>query len=170
MFYSLSDIQQVKKYALKEKVGYFIGAVFLHVFLVFFVIMLMLIIDELIVNYFNYPSIAQSFRESHHRISNSFSVLMIIIIGPILEEILFRLVLLPKRINLLIFSFIFPFFLFHRGFYPKSYDLYFGLSLLISILGVVLMFNLLRKHPQIEHFLQERKKIIALISIVVFGL
>ena len=132
MFYSLSNINLEGQYSLKKKIKFlFIGVLFYFLFSLAS-ILLILAVDEFIVRYLEYPSIAKLFKKSKSNITREYNILTIIILVPIIEELFFRLILKPYQRNIVIFSFLLSFIMWYGGKYPNKIDLYLLLSLVCS--------------------------------------
>ena len=170
MFYSLSHLVPKQKYSLKQKWVYFIKGVALHMLCVICSVMLIMAVDSFIVNELGYPSIKESFHKSSKNIDQKYSIFLIVILLPIVEELFFRLVLIPMRRNIAVFVFLLSIIVLYQGKYPKEIEAFLFVSVAISFLLAMGIFKYMQKKPIIEESLWKRQKIIIILSIVFFGL
>lgn len=137
---------------MKGKIGYLFasfGLYFPFVIISFFAI---LATDIAAVELLGYPSIKELFHLSRKNIDVKRGAFEIILLYPILEELLFRLVLIPKRINRIIFTFLWSIFLIQGTIIPLAYDIELlkivGCSVLIALLldRIIIMLKLDEKN------------------------
>lgn len=112
---------------------------FLHIILVIISVILIYSIDYFIVKTLEYPSISELFRKSKKNI-DKWGLFKIIILAPIIEEIIFRLLLKPNAYKVYIFSFIMSFFILHGSFFSIELDYKFLKSIIISCLIIFLLY------------------------------
>lgn len=154
---------------MKGKIGYLFasfGLYFPFVIVSFFAI---LATDIAVVELLGYPSIKELFHLSRKNIDVKRGAFEIILLYPILEELLFRLVLIPKRINRIIFAFLWSIFLIRGILIPLAYDIEF-----LKIVGCSVLITLLLDRISIMLKLDEKikfvEKYITILSILCFGL
>ena len=87
-----------------------------------------------------------------------------------MEELIIRLILVPKRRNIAIFTFVSSFLILNKTYYIIKIDWLLLVSLVVSGLLSFLVFNLLKRKPEIETTIGKRQKIITMVSVVLFGL
>ncbi len=108
--------------------------------------------------------------ESQKKIKGYYSIFMVVILGPLVEELIFRLILVPKRRNIAIFTFVFSFLIINKTYYFIEINWLLLMSLAVSGLLSLLVFNLLKRKPEIETAIGKRQKIITMVSVVLLGL
>ena len=171
MFYSLKNIRNSDfHYSLKEKSYIFLKGLFLYFLSVSIIAMFIMGIDEIIVKNLNYPSIHDLFRKSKSNINNNYNIFLIVLLLPFIEELFFRLILVPSRRNITIFTFLLSLFLCYGGLYPQKIDWFLFLSITISSVTSVIILYFLNKNSKIELFFLNKQKILTIISFVTFGL
>ena len=169
-FYSLSEIDYRHKYPLIEKIKYFAKGILLYFVLQICALLLMLLVDEFLIKKMGFPSVFKLMIESQKKIKGYYSIFMVVILGPLVEELSFRLILVPKRRNIAIFTFVFSFLIMNKTYYLIEIDWLLLMSLAVSGLLSFLVFNLLKRKPEIETAIGKRQKIITMVSVVLFGL
>ena len=162
-FYSLSEIDYRHKYPLIQKIKYFAKGILLYFVLQICALLLMFLVDEFLIKKMGFPSVFKLMLESQKKIKGYYSIFMVVILGPLVEELIFRLILVPKRRNIAIFTFVFSFLVLNKTYYINKIDWLLGL---LSFL----VFNLLKRNPKIETAIGKRQKIITMVSVVLFGL
>ena len=130
----------------------------------------MLLVDEFLIKKMGFPSVFKLMIESQKKIKGYYGFFMVVILGPLVEELIFRLILAPKRRNIAIFTFVFSFLVLNKTYYVNKIDWLLLVSLVVSGLLSFLVFNLLKRNPQIETAIAKRQKIITIVSVVLFGL
>ena len=169
-FYSLSEIDYRHKYPLIEKIKYFAKGILLYFVLQICALLLMLLVDEFLIKKMGFPSVFKLMIESQKKIKGYYSIFMVVILGPLVEELIFRLILVPKRRNIAIFTFVFSFLIINKTYYFIEIDWLLLMSLAVSGLLTFLVFNLLKRKPEIETAIGKGQKIITMVSVVLFGL
>lgn len=169
MFYSLSNLDKKTEYSLMKRGILFVQGLLLYFLLVSCSMFLIMGVDE-VVKDLGHSSIMDLFRKSNQRIEKTYSFFMVVILVPIIEELFFRLVLVPIKRNVAIFSFLLTMIIFYGGLYPKEIDLYLLKSLIMALSVAVVIYYLLNKNPRIEVVLMKNKKLITIVSVIVFGL
>uniref|UniRef100_UPI0039E9E435 hypothetical protein n=1 Tax=Empedobacter stercoris TaxID=1628248 RepID=UPI0039E9E435 len=137
----------------------FIGVIFSSI--------LIQITDYIITKYTGFSSIIALFHESRIEV-DKFSIYKIIFIIPLIEEILFRLFLIPKKLNLIISSSFIIFFIINKNFF--NIDLYSYKPYLSTLIIFSIIFLIHKKYLFIKEFLLNKKKIITYLSIISFAL
>ncbi|TPG45258.1 type II CAAX prenyl endopeptidase Rce1 family protein [Flavobacterium pectinovorum] len=125
-------------------------------------------IDYFIVNILHYQSVKELFNKST-RMVNKRNVYYVILIGPFVEELLFRLVLNINKLNISIFLVLFCYAI--LGGKIESFDfinMFSYFKLLSSILVGAIVYLFIKKYNFEK--LKEHKKIIIWFSIFAFGL
>ena len=168
--YSLSEIDYRHKYPLIEKIKYFAKGILLYFVLQICALLLMLLVDEFLIKKMGFPSVFKLMIESQKKIKGYYSIFLVVILGPLVEELIFRLILVPKRRNIAIFTFVFSFLVLNKTYYINKIDWLLLVSLVVSGLLSFLVFNLLKRNPKIETAIGKRQKIITMVSVVLFGL
>jgi hypothetical protein len=123
--------------------------------------------DYFVVNILNYESVINLVSSSTKEIGKE-NIFKIVIIVPIIEEILFRLILKPTRLYVGIFSLFFSFYLLNRNFTNANFmELTFYLKLSIAIIISMLIYL---KSDLYVSFIKKHIKYFIIISIIIFGL
>ena len=169
-FYSLSEIDYRHKYPLIEKIKYFAKGILLYFVLQICALLLMFLVDEFLIKKIGFPSVFKLMIESQKKIKGYYGFFLVVILGPLVEELIFRLILVPKRRNITIFTFVFSFLVLNKTYYINKIDWLLLVSLAVSGLLSFLGFNLLKRKPEIETTIGKRQKIITMVSVVLFGL
>ena len=169
-FYSLSEIDYRHKYPLIEKIKYFAKGILLYFVLQICVLLLMFLVDEFLIKKMGFPSVFKLMLESQKKIKGYYGFFLVVILGPLVEELIFRLILVPKRRNIAIITFVFSFLIMNKTYYLIEIDWLLLMSLAVSGLLSFLVFNLLKRKPEIETAIGKRQKIITMVSVVLFGL
>ena len=169
-FYSLSEIDYGHKYPLIQKIKYFAKGILLYFVLQICALLLMFLVDEFLIKKMGFPSVFKLMIESQKKIKGYYGFFMVVILGPLVEELIFRLILVPKRRNIVIFTFVFSFLVLNKTYYVNKIDWLLLMSLVVSGLLSFLVFNLLKRNPKIETAIGKRQKIITIVSVVLFGL
>ena len=169
-FYSLSEINYRHKYPLIEKIKNFTKGILLYFVLQICALLLMFLVDEFLIKKMGFPSVFKLMIESQKKIKGYYSIFLVVILGPLVEELIFRLILVPKRRNIAIFTFVFSFLVLNKTYYINKIDWLLLVSLVVSGLLSFLVFNLLKRNPKIETAIGKRQKIITMVSVVLFGL
>ena len=133
-------------------------------------LLLMLLVDEFLIKKMGFPSVFKLMIESQKKIKGYYSIFMVVILGPLVEELIFRLILVPKRRNIAIFTFVFSFLIINKTYYFIEINWLLLMSLAVSGLLSLLVFNLLKRKPEIETAIGKRQKIITMVSVVLLGL
>ena len=169
-FYSLSEIDYRHKYPLIEKIKYFAKGILLYFVLQICALLLMLLVDEFLIKKMGFPSVFKLMIESQKKIKGYYGFFLVVILGPLVEELIFRLILVPKRRNITIFTFVFSFLVLNKTYYLIEIDWLLLMSLAVSGLLSFLVFKLLKRKPEIETVIGKRQKITTIVSVVLFGL
>ena len=169
-FYSLSEINYRHKYPLIQKIKYFAKGILLYFVLQICALLLMFLVDEFLIKKIGFPSVFKLMIESQKKIKGYYGFFLVVILGPLVEELIFRLILVPKRRNIAIFTFVFSFLVLNKTYYIIKIDWLLLVSLVVSGLLSFLVFNLLKRNPEIETTIGKRQKIITMVSVVLFGL
>ena len=169
-FYSLSEINYRHKYPLIEKIKYFAKGILLYFVLQICALLLMLLVDDFLIKKMGFASVFKLMIESQKKIKGYYGFFLVVILGPLVEELIFRLILVPKRRNIAIFTFVFSFLVLNKTYYIIKIDWLLLVSLVVSGLLSFLVFNLLKRNPEIETAIGKRQKIITMVSVVLFGL
>ena len=169
-FYSLSEIDYRHQYPLIEKIKYFAKGILLYFVLQICALLLMFLVDDFLITKMGFPSVFKLMMESQKKIKGYYGIFMVVILGPLVEELIFRLILVPKRRNIAIFTFVFSFLVLNKTYYINKIDWLLLVSLAVSGLLSFLVFNLLKRKPEIETAIGKRQKIITMVSVVLFGL
>ena len=169
-FYSLSEIDYRHKYPLIEKIKYFAKGILLYFVLQICALLLMLLVDDFLIKKMGFASVFKLMIESQKKIKGYYGFFLVVILGPLVEELIFRLILVPKRRNIVIFTFVFSFLVLNKTYYIIKIDWLLLVSLVVSGLLSFLVFNLLKRKPEIETTIGKRQKIITMVSVVLFGL
>ena len=169
-FYSLSEIDYRHKYPLIGKIKYFAKGILLYFVLQICALLLMLLVDDFLIKKMGFASVFKLMMESQKNIKGYYGIFIVVILGPLVEELIFRLILVPKRRNIAIFTFVFSFLIMNKTYYLIEIDWLLLMSLAVSGLLSFLVFNLLKRNPEIEIAIGKRQKIITMVSVVLFGL
>ena len=169
-FYSLSEIDYRHKYPLIEKIKYFAKGILLYFVLQICALLLMPLVDDFLIKKMGFASVFKLMIESQQNIKGYYSIFIVVILVPLLEELIFRLILVPKRRNIAIFIFVFSFMVLNKTYYVNKIDWLLLVSLVVSGLLSFLVFKLLKRKPEIETVIGKRQKIITIVSVVLFGL
>ena len=169
-FYSLSEIDYRHKYPLIEKIKYFAKGILLYFVLQICALLLMFLVDGFLIKKMGFASVFKLMIESQKKIKGYYGFFMVVILAPVVEELIFRLILVPKRRNIAIFTFVFSFLVLNKTYYIIKIDWLLLVSLVVSGLLSFLVFNLLKRNPEIEIAIGKRQKIITMVSVVLFGL
>ena len=169
-FYSLSEIDYRHKYPLIEKIKYFAKGILLYFVLQICALLLMLLVDDFLIKKMGFASVFKLMMESQKNIKGYYGIFIVVILGPLVEELIFRLILVPKRRNIAIFTFVFSFLVLNKTYYIIKIDWLLLVSLVVSGLLSFLVFNLLKRNPELEIAIGKRQKIITMVSVVLFGL
>ena len=133
-------------------------------------LLLMFLVDEFLIKKMGFPSVFKLMIESQKKIKGYYGFFLVVILGPLMEELIFRLILVPKRRNIAIFTFVFSFLIMNKTYYLIEIDWLLLMSLAVSGLLSLLVFNLLQRKPEIETAIGKRQKMITMVSVVLFGL
>ena len=169
-FYSLSEINYRHQYPLIEKIKYFAKGILLYFVLQICALLLMFLVDDFLIKKMGFTSIFKLMMESQKKIKGYYGIFMVVILGPLVEELIFRLILVPKRRNIAIFTFVFLFLIINKTYYIIEINWLLLVSLAVSGLLSFLVFKLLKRNPEIETAIAKRQKIITIVSVVLFGL
>ena len=169
-FYSLSEIDYRHKYPLIQKIKYFAKGILLYFVLQICALLLMLLVDEFLIKKMGFASVFKLMIESQKKIKGYYGFFMVVILAPVVEELIFRLILVPKRRNIAIFTFVFSFLVLNKTYYLIEINWFLLMSLVVSGLLSFFVFNLLKRKPEIETTIGKRQKIITMVSVVLFGL
>ena len=169
-FYSLSEIDYRHKYPLIEKIKYFAKGILLYFVLQICALLLMFLVDEFLIKKMGFPSVFKLMIESQKKIKGYYGFFLVVILGPLVEELIFRLILVPKRRNIAIITFVFSFLIMNKTYYLIEIDWLLLVSLVVSGLLSFLVFNLLKRNPKIETAIGKRQRTITMLSVVLFGL
>ena len=169
-FYSLSEIDYRHQYPLIEKIKYFAKGILLCFVLQICALLLMFLVDEFLIKKMGFPSVFKLMIESQKKIKGYYGFFLVVILGPLVEELIFRLILVPKRRNIAIITFVFSFLIMNKTYYLIEIDWLLLVSLVVSGLLSFLVFNLLKRNPKIETAIGKRQKTITMLSVVLFGL
>ena len=169
-FYSLSEIDYRHKYPLIEKIKYFAKGILLYFVLQICALLLMLLVDEFLIKKMGFPSVFKLMIESQKKIKGYYGFFLVVILAPVVEELIFRLILVPKRRNIARFTFAFSFLIINKTYYLIEIDWLLLMSLAVSGLLSFLVFKLLKRKPEIETVIGKRQKITTIVSVVLFGL
>ena len=169
-FYSLSEIDYRHKYPLIEKIKYFAKGILLYFVLQICALLLMFLVDDFLINKMGFTSVFKLMMESQKKIKGYYGFFLVVILGPLVEELIFRLILVPKRRNIAIFTFAFSFLIINKTYYLIEIDWLLLMSLAVSGLLSFLVFKLLKRKPEIETVIGKRQKITTIVSVVLFGL
>ena len=169
-FYSLSEIDYRHEYPLIQKIKYFAKGILLYFVLQICALLLMFLVDEFLIKKMGFTSVFKLMIESQKKIKGYYGFFLVVILGPLMEELIFRLILVPKRRNIAIFTFVSSFLVLNKTYYINKIDWLLLMSLSVSGLLSFLVFNLLKRKPKIETTIGKRQKIITMVSVVLFGL
>ena len=169
-FYSLSEIDYRHQYPLIKKIKYFAKGILLYFVLQICALLLMFLVDDFLIKKMGFPSVFKLMVESQKKIKGYYGFFLVVILGPLMEELIFRLILVPKRRNIAIFTFVSSFLILNKTYYILKIDWLLLVSLVVSGLLSFLVFNLLKRKPEIETTIGKRQKIITMVSVVLFGL
>jgi len=169
-FYSLSEIDYRHEYPLIQKIKYFAKGILLYFVLQICALLLMFLVDEFLIKKMGFTSVFKLMIESQKKIKGYYGFFLVVILGPLMEELIFRLILVPKRRNIAIFTFVSSFLVLNKTYYINKIDWLLLMSLAVSGLLSFLVFNLLKRKPKIETTIGKRQKIITMVSVVLFGL
>ena len=133
-------------------------------------LLLMLLVDEFLIKKMGFPSVFKLMIESQNKIKGYYGFFLVVILAPLVEELIFRLILVPKRRNIAIFTFVFSFLILNKTYYVNKIDWLLLVSLVVSGLLSFLVFKLLKRNSKIETAIGKRQKIITMVSVVLFGL
>lgn len=133
-------------------------------------LLLMLLVDDFLIKKMGFASVFKLMMENQKNIKGYYGIFMVVILGPLVEELIFRLILVPKRKNIAIFTFVFSFLVLNKTYYINKIDWLLLVSLVVSGLLSFLVFKLLKQNPKIETVIGKRQKIITMVSVVLFGL
>ena len=157
-FYSLSEIDYRHQYPLIEKIKYFAKGILLYFVLQICALLLMLLVDDFLIKKMGFTSVFKLMIESQKKIKGYYGFFLVVILGPVVEELIFRLILVPKRRNIVIFTFVFSFLIINKTYYLIEIDWLLLMSLAVSGLLFFLVFNLLKRKPEIETAIGKRQK------------
>ena len=169
-FYSLSEIDYRHQYPLIEKIKYFAKGILLYFVLQICALLLMFLVDDFLIKKMGFTSVFKLMMESQKKIKGYYGFFLVVILGPLVEELIFRLILVPKRRNIAIFTFVFSFLIINKTYYLIEINWLLLVSLAVSGLLSFLVFNLLKRNPKIETAIGKRQKTITMVSVVLFGL
>jgi membrane protein len=128
------------------------------------------LVDEFLIKKMGFPSVFKLMIESQKKIKGYYGFFLVVILAPVVEELIFRLILVPKRRNIAIFTFAFSFLIINKTYYLIEIDWLLLMSLAVSGLLSFLVFKLLKRKPEIETVIGKRQKITTIVSVVLFGL
>ena len=169
-FYSLSEIDYRHQYPLIDKIKYFAKGILLYFVLQICALLLMFLVDDFLIKKMGFTSVFKLMMESQKKIKGYYGIFIVVILGPLVEELIFRLILVPKRRNIAIFTFVFLFLIINKTYYIIEINWLLLVSLAVSGLLSFLVFKLLKRNPEIETAIAKRQKIITIVSVVLFEL
>lgn len=155
-FYSLSEIDYRHKYPLIEKIKYFAKGILLYFVLQICALLLMFLVDGFLIKKMGFASVFKLMIESQKKIKGYYGFFMVVILAPVVEELIFRLILVPKRRNIAIFTFVFSFLVLNKTYYIIKIDWLLLVSLVVSGLLSFLVFNLLKRNPKYRNSHREK--------------
>lgn len=151
-----------------EKIKRIIESYLLSFILVIISYPLLLLIDFFIVNFMGYESIVDLISKGNNSIHLKYDWKYFIFIVPLIEEIIFRLHLNPKLVNIQISYALIIFYAINgKIFNVDYYSNFFFISILIVLFAVFLIKS---KYEAINNFYIKNNKIISICSILIFGL
>ncbi|MEF9476725.1 hypothetical protein ACR1PO_06905 [Chryseobacterium sp. RRHN12] len=167
-FYNVFDVKKsFTKIPLQGKIKKIFISYLLILFFIAISIVLIHIIDYLVTEILHYNSILSEFKKSHEDRSK-YSVIKIVLIAPVIEEILFRLALRRSKLNLAIFASFLYFAAFYKSFYKISLvDINFYYVLTTSFVVGFIFYSKSNYFPKINLI---EFKMFTIISITLFGL
>ncbi len=166
MFYifSKSDFSDIN---FARKVLLFFGSYALIVLCILVSLLLIASADYFVVNVLKYESIVNLISVSTKEIGKE-NILKIVIIVPVIEEILFRLILKPQKFYVGIFTLFFSFYLLNGNFTNANFTepiFYLKLSIAIVISTIIYL-----KGNFYVSFIKKNKTYFIVLSIMIFGL
>lgn len=165
MFYHI--FQKSQHHNIKIKIKNLFISYLCVIALIAIVVFLLKSVDSILIK-LGFASVINVFFKSNDKI-NHYGFLKVAIIAPIIEEVLFRIILKPYLKNLLIFSFCLVLFIINgtlTNLDIKSYNFYFSL-----IIGIFLMVFVCKNKILIQRkILNNIRYVIVIYSILFFGL
>ncbi|RNA61517.1 CPBP family intramembrane metalloprotease [Chryseobacterium nematophagum] len=167
MFYNIFSKADFLEIHIFKKVLLVLGSYIFIYICTLFSLLFIAPADYIIVNILNYESIINLISESTNEISNE-NILKVIIIVPIIEEILFRLILKPNTFYISIFFLFFSFYILNGNFTKVEFtDFTFYIKLGIAILIAIIIYW---KDKYVVSFINNHNKFFVIFSIILFGL
>lgn len=170
MFYTINNLYKNYRYPLKKKLFIFFKGFILHILFTFISILLIMSVEEFIVKTLNFPSVYELFKKSNLKITKHYNFFLVVIFLPLIEELFFRLPLIPSRRNITIFSFLLSILICYGGKYPQKIDLILLISISISLIISIAIYYIIKNNSEIEKIFHKVQKPIIIISILTFGL
>ncbi len=165
MFYNLFSHTR-RQYSFFEKLKKLIVSYFLTFLFVFFSIFIINIIDYIVINFFNTPSILTLLKKTNNDI-NKLGWIKIVLIIPLIEEIIFRLFLVTTKLNLLLTSSFILFLFFNKSFFNIQYNSYITYLYLVIIIIINILLN--KKIFIIQKIINKRINYFSTMSFLLFG-
>lgn len=152
---------------IKNKTIFFLKYLLIYFILLIISVAIIYFVDVFIIKNLDYNSIVSLITKTNKKVNN-LSFLTVALIIPLLEEISFRLFLIPTRFKLLLSSLSLSFFIIYGTFIEiEIYSLHFVMSCLISSIIAIIVYY---KYSNIEKIILDKNKMISFISILIFGL
>ena len=152
---------------IKNKTIFFLKYLLIYFILLIISVAIIYFVDVFIIKNLDYNSIVSLIPKTNKKVHN-LSFLTVALIVPLLEEISFRLFLIPTRFKLLLSSLSLSFFIIYGTFIEiEIYSLHFVMSCLISSIIAIIVYY---KYSNIEKIILDKNKMISFISILIFGL
>ncbi len=166
MFYNIFK-KVDKEYTIVSKLRMVIYSYLLSLLFIVLFVFLIMIVDYLVVNLFDFPSILNLFKEHKEQI-DTYNPFRVVLLAPIIEEVLFRLILKYSKLNFIIFFSFLSFYIINGTFLNidyKSYELY------VYIVFLLISIKYINKYDEyIKNIIKKNNKAIIIFSIITFGL
>lgn len=152
---------------IKNKLLYFLKYILIYFVLLIISVSIIYVVDAYVIKKMGYNSIIYQISNTNKKV-NKLSFLTVALIVPLLEEVSFRLFLIPTRFKVLLSSITLSFFIIYGTFIKIDVNsIHFVMSCLYSFIIAVIVYY---KYLKIEKIIINKNKIISFVSILIFGL
>ena len=152
---------------IKNKLLYFLKYILIYFVLLIISVSIIYIVDAYVIKKMGYNSIIYQISNTNKKV-NKLSFLTVALVVPLLEEVSFRLFLIPTRFKVLLSSITLSFFIIYGTFIKIDVNsIHFVMSCLYTFIIAIIVYY---KYSKIEKIIINKNKIISFVSILIFGL
>lgn len=152
---------------IKNKFVYFLKYSLIYLILLIISVAIIYIVDAYIIKNLGYDSIIYQISSTNKKV-NKLSFLTVALIVPLLEEVSFRLFLIPTRFKVMLSSITLSFFIIYGTFIKIDVNsIHFVISCISSLIIAIIVYY---KYFNIEKVIINKNRTISFFSILIFGL